>query len=197
MNINSAQFILGITQEQSLSQGLVEENFPHFAVIGRSNVGKSSFINTITNKKDLAYSGSRPGVTQQINLFLLNRKIYLDDMPGYGYAKISFKERKKLEDLIFWYFKPAKENGAGVNLVKVFQLVDALVGPTQLDLMMGEFLINQKFKTIIVANKIDKIKQSQIHRSLTNIKNLFHGMKVIPFSSKTGEGKKEILKEFE
>jgi len=191
MIIHSAKFLAGITIEHPKSL----ENYPHFAVIGRSNVGKSSFINSVTQQKDLAYTGARPGVTQQVNLFLLNKKIYLSDMPGYGYARLSYHQRLDLEALITWYLDVENDEENPRVFTKVFHLVDAEVGPTKLDLTMRDFLAKQPFQTIVVANKIDKLKSSQRTKALGNIETCFHGLQIIPYSSKTGEGKKDILRE--
>ncbi len=192
MNINSAKFIRGIVMDQEVHY----ERFPLFAVIGRSNVGKSSFINTITSIKGLAHTGGRPGVTQQVNLFLLNKRTYLADMPGYGYARISGEQRNVLENLIFGFLDWRHLGETQITSVKVFHLVDANVGPTALDLDMREFLSGQPYEVVIIANKADKLKSGPLAKAMANIKKLFPEAKIIPFSSKTGLGKKEVLKEF-
>ena len=186
MSINTATYLRSIM----IPDDLPEDQLPQFAFFGRSNVGKSSFINTITNQHKLARSGSTPGVTKKVNLFLINRKFYFADLPGYGYAKMSIKDRKVLEDLIFWYLAERHNKFQAICL-----LVDARIGPTSNDLDVIEFLYEQKLNTVVIASKIDKLKQSERAKHLKAI----HGqipahISVIPFSSTTGEGKKEVLK---
>jgi GTP-binding protein len=174
----------------SLPSALPQDNLPQFAFIGRSNVGKSSFINTVTGISNLCRSGSTPGVTKKVNLFLVNRKYYFADLPGYGYAKMSLKERRELEKLIFWYLSERQN-----QFRQIFLLIDAQIGPTPNDLDVMEFLLQQGLPATIVASKIDKLKPSEKNRQIQNIRSqLPPHFNLIPFSSHSGEGKKEILK---
>jgi GTP-binding protein len=173
----------------STSADLPDDQLPQFAFIGRSNVGKSSFINSITGQKDLARTGSTPGLTKKVNLFLTDNKFYLADLPGYGYAKMMKGERKKLEELIFWFLTSSRD-----SFRQVFLLVDAEVGPTANDLDVIEFLDQENFPTTIVASKIDRIKPAQRHKAISNIvRQIPQHFEIIPFSSKNGQGKQEIL----
>ncbi len=187
MEINSAKFIRGIQPGQEFAP---EKKFTQFAVVGRSNVGKSSFINSVTKHKNLCFSGSTPGVTQQANIFLLNKRTYLTDLPGYGYAKMPLKLKLDLQQMIIWYL-----GDSGIKFNRIFMVVDAVVGPTQHDFDMRDFLIDHEIPTTIIANKIDKLKQGQRAMALRNVQISFGTMKVIAYSSKTGEGRREVLQE--
>lgn len=185
MSINTAVYFRSIVGPNDLP----EEQYPQYAFIGRSNVGKSSFINTITNQSKLARSGSTPGVTKKVNLFLVNRKNFFADLPGYGYAKVSLKARKELEELIFWYL--GEEHN---NFKTIFLLVDSRLGLTANDADVVEFLYNKGLPTVIIASKVDKLKNKDRTMALRNLKtSLPEGFTVIPFSAQTGEGKKEVL----
>ena len=188
MKITVAKFLRGV----SINDNFDLEKFPHFVVVGRSNVGKSSFINSLTNHPGLCRTGSTPGLTREANLFILNKKIYLSDLPGYGYAKLSRDKRMGLEDLIFWYI-----GGAKIKFTKVFQLVDGCVGPTPLDVDMYNFLIKQNLEVVIIATKIDRVKQANLHRTLHQINLQLPGSVVIAYSTKSGIGKKQVEAELE
>jgi GTP-binding protein len=174
MQINSAKFVKGITG----SDPILEGNFSQIAFIGRSNVGKSSVINSLTNQKGLAITSSSPGRTRQINLFLINKAYYLLDLPGYGYAKASHEVRDQLFKLIDWYlFKsPYKQK-------KVVLIIDGNVGPTVDDLEMLHTLEHYKKEVVIVANKIDKIKKSKYAAHIQEIQDLVGEHVIIPYSS--------------
>ena len=183
MNITSAKFIKGIVDADSA----LEANFPQIAFIGRSNVGKSSIINSLTKQKDLAKTSSFPGRTQQINLFLINNNTYLVDLPGYGYAKLSKESREDLQDLISWYLFDS-----GYVQKKVVMIVDAFIGPTASDIEMFEALTEHEKDIVIIANKVDKIKKSEYTKQLQKIKDTFNEYKVIAYSSVKGIGAREL-----
>ncbi len=184
MNITSAQFIKGVTDGQEVE----DLAFPQVAFIGRSNVGKSSTINALTKVRGLAKTSSFPGRTRQINVFLINNKFYLIDLPGYGYAKVSKVERAKIEEVINSYlFNPA------IPQRKVVLIIDAYVGPTDSDLEMLDALLEHKKDVIILANKIDKVKKSHQKATIDTIRETLHGQRVIPFSSKEKTGITETL----
>lgn len=186
MTITSAQFIKGVTDGREVE----DLQFSQVAFIGRSNVGKSSTINAITKVKGLAKTSSFPGRTRQINVFLINNKFYLIDLPGYGYAKVSKVERQKIEDVINSYlFNPL------IVQKKVVLIIDAYVGPTDSDLEMLDALLENHKNVVILANKVDKVKKSQLHKQLESIKATLHGQKVIPFSAEEKIGLNEILEE--
>ncbi len=186
MNINSAQFIKGVTDGREVEN----LEFPQVAFIGRSNVGKSSTINTLTKVKGLAKTSSFPGRTRQINVFLINNKFYLVDLPGYGYAKVSKVERQQIEDVINSYlFNPL------IVQKKVVLIIDAYVGPTESDLEMLDALLEHGRSVVILANKIDKVKKSHQKATIDKIRETLHGQLVIPFSAEEKIGLNEILNE--
>ena len=186
MVITSTQFIKGVTN----GDDILDLNLPQVAFIGRSNVGKSSTINALTKVKGLAKTSSFPGRTRQINVFLINNKFYLIDLPGYGYAKVSKVERAAIEEVINSYlFHP------GIQQKKVVLIIDAFVGPTDSDLEMLDALLEHKKDVIILANKIDKVKKSVQLNTLTKIKETLHGQIVVPFSAEEKKGMGEVLEE--
>ncbi len=151
------------------------EHYPHpqkeeVVFLGRSNVGKSSFINSFTNKKKLAYTSSTPGKTQVINFFLVNESFYLVDVPGYGYARVSKKQREAFGKMIEKYLTIRE------SLKMAVLLVDFKVGPTEDDIMMYEFLKYYNIQTLIVATKKDKVKNSLQAKHKKNILNKMQGL---------------------
>lgn len=186
MNITSAQFVKGVTHGDDVA----DLQFPQVAFIGRSNVGKSSTINILTKVKGLAKTSSFPGRTRQINVFLINNKFYLIDLPGYGYAKVSKSERAEIESVISSYlFNPR------ISPKRVVLIIDACVGPTESDLEMLDALLGDGKDVVILANKIDKVKKSTRHSVLAKIKETLHGQLVIPFSAEERIGVSEVLAE--
>lgn len=184
MKINSARFIKGIVNPDDM----LNETLPQFAFIGRSNVGKSSLINILTKQKQLAKTSSFPGHTRQINLFLINNKFYLVDLPGYGFARLSSGGRDKIYELINGYLfgENQKQN-------KVFLIIDAVVGPTKDDLETLKALEDEKKDIVILLNKIDKIKKSELQKQVIIIKSKLGNHQTILFSTKTGVGLGELL----
>ncbi len=179
MNITSATFVKGIVGEDEVLDG----GKPKIVFIGRSNVGKSSLINALTHQKDLARTSSFPGRTTEINLFLINKKWYLVDLPGYGYAKASRDARERLEHLIQWYLFESP-----YTQKKVVHIIDASVGMTESDMQMFYSLVEHKKDIVVVANKIDKIKKSAIAAQLQKIQEYVGQYKVIPCSVKKNIG---------
>jgi len=168
----------------------LEDGIPQIAFIGRSNVGKSSVINSLTRQKDLAITSSSPGHTRQINLFLINKSFYLLDLPGYGFAKASHGVREQLFKLIDWYlFKSPHQQK------KVVLIIDANIGPTDDDLEMLRTLEDFQKDVVIVANKIDKIKKSKYVDQLQEIQDLAGEHKVIPYSSHDKIGRSALVNE--
>lgn len=159
------------------------------AFVGKSNVGKSSLINTLVNRKSLARTSSSPGKTRTINFYNIENKIYFVDLPGYGYAKVSKQEQIKWANMIESYLKKREQ------LKYVIMLIDIRHEPSANDKMMYEWLKHYGFKIIIVATKSDKIKKSQLYKQLLFIKNclnLKNDEILIPFSSLTKQGKQEL-----
>src|SRR3989344_388076 len=183
MKITSAKFVKGVKG----SSDMPADKMFQVAFIGRSNVGKSSVINALTNQNNLAKTSSSPGRTTEINLFLINNSFYLVDLPGYGFAKTSLKNREKLRKLIRWYLIES-----GLNQKKVFLIIDAELGPTKADMeVLANFEETNK-NIVVIANKIDKLKSSDYERAITGIKKIFTGYRIIPFSAKKKIGIKEL-----
>ena len=168
---------------------LPENTLPEFAFAGKSNVGKSSLINALMNRKALARTSSQPGKTQTINFYNINGDLYYVDLPGYGYAKVPQSEKVKWGKMIENYLHTSKK------LQAVFLLIDIRHDPSANDKMMYDWMVYQGFTPIIIATKLDKIKRSQIQK---NVKAIREGLKVkpgtviIPFSSETKQGRDEL-----
>ena len=165
-------------------------DLPEIALVGRSNVGKSSLINCLANRKNLARTSSTPGKTATINFYEIGGKFRLVDLPGYGYAKVSRQEKEKWAGMIENYL--AKRE----NLVQVIQLVDARHKPTADDKTMFEWICSYNYEPFVVATKLDKLKKSQIEANLTAIYeelNLNEDSVLIPFSSENRDGRAEVL----
>lgn len=183
MEITSAEFVKSVVDPKLLPA----DNQPQVAFLGRSNVGKSSLINSLTKKKGLSRTSSTPGRTQMINLFKINKSFYLVDLPGYGYAKASVTNKKVFQDLIFGYLDSAK------RLVLAVAIIDARVGPTALDLQMLIHLEEQRIPFIVIANKIDKLSRTERTKMFRDLEDKLPGAKILPHSAETSEGRGEIL----
>jgi GTP-binding protein len=180
MKITSAQFMRGITG----TNDILESDIPQVAIIGRSNVGKSTIINSLTGQKLLARTSDYPGFTEEINVFWVNRKVYLLDLPGYGFAKASRDRKEKLEKLIRWYLFESDYKQKNVLL-----LVDAFVGVTKDDVEMLSALMQFSKNIVIVANKIDKIPKSKYEEHMQKIRDIVgEAYPIIPYSSKAKVG---------
>ena len=171
------------------SNEILDDGIPQIAFIGRSNVGKSSLINSLTGVKDLARTSSTPGRTQELNVFMINKSVYFVDLPGYGFAKTSLDIFKSHNDLVYWYLFNSEHNP------RVVLIIDAEVGMTKSDLGMLEALEEKGRDIVVVANKIDKIKKSQAGNQIKKLRELFNGHKLIPFSSETKVGIGELSQE--
>ena len=175
--------VCGITSK------LPETDRVEIAFAGKSNVGKSSLINALMNRKALARTSATPGKTQTINFYNVNDVMYLVDLPGYGYAKVSESEKVKWGQLIERYLNTSKQ------LKAVFLLIDIRHDPSANDKMMYEWIVNQGYNPIIIATKLDKLKRSQVQKHVKMIKeglNLIPGTTIIPFSAETKQGREEI-----
>ena len=165
---------------------------PQIALSGRSNVGKSSLINTLLGRKSLARVSSSPGKTITINYYDIDKKIYLVDLPGYGYAKRSKESKVGWSTLTEDYFL---KNPSADSIKTVIQLIDIRTGPTDDDIMMINWLIDNQIKFIVVATKTDKFSKTQLANALSDLEeNYFKGtgIEIIPFSSVTREGKETV-----
>ena len=181
-NIN-LETVCGITSV------LPENDKPEIAFAGKSNVGKSSLINALMNRKSYARISATPGKTQTINFYNINDEMYLVDLPGYGYAKVSEQEKAQWGKLIERYLHTSGQ------LRAVFLLIDIRHAPSANDKMMYHWIVEQGYQPIIIATKLDKIKRSQVQKCIKILKEgleLVPGTKVIPFSSQTKQGRDEI-----
>ncbi len=156
------------------------------AFVGRSNVGKSTLLNSLLNRKKLAKVSSKPGKTRSINFFLVNNSIYFVDLPGYGYASVSKGEREKWKKLVESYLLSERKK-------LLIILVDAKVGPTKLDIDMVEYVKYYNIDFCIVATKSDKISNNKLFTSIKKIKNELNISEVIPFSALKGTGKDKLM----
>ena len=173
-----------------ITSTLPENDKPEIAFAGKSNVGKSSLINALMNRKSLARISATPGKTQTINFYNINREIYLVDLPGYGYAKVSEKEKEAWGKMIERYLHKS------TMLKAVFLLIDIRHDPSKNDKMMYDWILHQGYEPVIIATKLDKLKKSQVAKQLKAIRTglgLVSGTTVIPFSAKTKQGRDEIL----
>ncbi len=186
INFNKADFILSATvPSQFLHDGL-----PQIAFAGRSNVGKSSVINRVVNRRNFARVGASPGKTTQINYFKIDGRLYLVDLPGYGYAKVSKAERDRWGRLMENYFQSAGLIDLGVLIV------DARHKPTADDVTMREWFRQSGCPMVVVANKLDKLKKSEIEPNLARIRetlDLGAEDTLVPFSAEKGEGKDALI----
>ncbi len=185
MIIKSADLetVCGITSR------LPDNRFPEVAFAGKSNVGKSSLINGLLNRKALARTSSQPGKTQTINFYNINRQLYFVDLPGYGFAKVSKSEQEKWGPMIERYLHGSKQ------LRAVFLLVDIRHEPGQNDITMYDWICHQGYDPIIIATKLDKIKRSQVPKHLKMLREglgVKPGSLIIPFSAMTKQGRDEI-----
>lgn len=172
-----------------ITSRLPENSRPEVAFAGKSNVGKSSLINGLLNRKALARTSAQPGKTQTINFYNVNDEVYLVDLPGYGYAKISQEIREKWGKMIERYLH---ESG---QLKAVFLLIDIRHEPSANDRDMYNWILYQGYEPIIIATKLDKIKRSQISKQLKLLRDglkVTAGTKIIPFSAETKQGRDEI-----
>lgn len=171
--------------------GFLRDGLPQFAFAGRSNVGKSSVINRLVGRKNLAYVGASPGKTTQINYFLVDKGAYLVDLPGYGYAKVSRAEKERWGRLMESYF----QDEGGILTAGVL-IVDIRHKPTENDLTMHTWFRETGCPEIVVANKLDKLKKSQVEPALALIREtleLTDADILVPFSAEKGTGKEELI----
>ena len=178
----SLETVIGVTSQ------IPENQKMEIAFAGKSNVGKSSLINALMNRKSLARTSSQPGKTQTINFYNVNEELYFVDLPGYGYAKVSQKEKEKWGKMIEKYLHTSKV------LQAVFLLIDIRHEPSANDKQMYDWIMSNGFHPIIIATKLDKIKRSQLSKQIKLIKQglgVDSDTIVIPFSSETKQGREE------
>ena len=190
MNVTKVNLetVCGITSK------LPENLLPEFAFAGKSNVGKSSLINGLMNRKSYARTSSQPGKTQTINFYNINEQLYFVDLPGYGYAKVSMELRAKWGKMIERYLKKSEQ------LKLIFLLVDIRHEPSENDRDMYDWIVHNGFQPIVIATKLDKINRSQIAKQTklirTSLKMPKDGI-LIPFSAETKQGRDEIWSRIE
>lgn len=182
MKISSAEFIKSAFEESHWVSG----ELPEVSFLGRSNVGKSSLLNSLLERKKLAKTSNTPGRTQAINFFLINDRFYFVDLPGYGFAKVPKKMREDWGKMAEDYLAKRKQ------LVLSIQLVDARHSPTALDRQLYEWLTFHRKNSLVVATKADKLSNNKLNKSLDDIRRQMPDCKVLPYSSVTGKGREEV-----
>ena len=190
MKINTIELIISAVRESQYPTDKLKE----FLLVGRSNVGKSSFINTLVGRKNIAYTSGKPGKTQTLNFYLANNSFYLVDVPGYGYAAVNKKIQEKFGKMIEEYLEKRDE------LIRVFMLVDFRHKPTEDDKLMYNFLKYYNIPVTIIATKVDKVGSSKLEKNkklILDTLDLVVGDDLILFSSITKLGKEEVLKKIE
>jgi len=190
MKINSVELTISAVRQSQYP----EDKNPEFLLVGRSNVGKSSFINSIIERRNLARVSSKPGKTQTLNFYNINNEFYLVDVPGYGYASVSKEMQAKFGKMIEEYIENRD------SLKRVFMLVDFRIKPTQDDLLMYNFLKYYNLPVTIVATKVDKVSRNDRDKQIkliTDELDIRDDDKLVLFSIKTKLGKSEIHKEIE
>ena len=186
MNLHNAEFVISAASDRDFPR----DGLPQIAFAGKSNVGKSSVINKLLLRKNLARVGETPGKTTHINFFKIDGKAYFVDLPGYGYAKVSQKEKERWAGLIDGYFAASGLITLGI------QIVDARHKPTALDVNMADWFLQTGCPFLVVANKLDKLRKSDIPGNLAQIREtlgLREDCPVIPFSAEKGTGREELL----
>ena len=186
LNFQKAEFV----RSAAAKDGFLRDGLPQFAFAGRSNVGKSSVINRLLQRKNFARVGEKPGKTIHVNYFTVDNKCYLVDLPGYGYAKVSQAEKERWGKLMEDYFA-ANRIDLGI------MIVDARHAPTNNDITMASWFIQSGCPFVVIANKLDKLKKSEIEPNLQTIREdleLPEDCIVIPFSAEKGTGRDELVK---
>ena len=187
MKITSAEFIKSAFEEAHWTT----DGLPEIAFLGRSNVGKSSLLNSLLQRKGLARTSNTPGRTQSINFFLINERFYFADLPGYGYARVSKMMRSDWGKMAEEYLTKRRE------LVLFIQLVDSRHAPTTLDQNLHEWLQFHQKNSIVVATKSDKLSSNGLNKSLAEIERTLPESKIISFSAQTGKGRETVWREIE
>lgn len=187
MNLHNVEFILSAARSDDFRR----DGLPQIVFAGKSNVGKSSVINRVLLRKNFARVGESPGKTVHINYFLLDKKAYLVDLPGYGYAKVPMSEKQRWAKLMERYF--AEDGLITLGIL----IVDARHKPTENDVTMANWFINSGCRFVVVANKLDKLKKSQIEPNMDCIRqtlSLPEDVEIIPFSAEKGDGRDVLVK---
>ena len=189
MNLHNAEFLKSVTEPRNF----ISDTLPQIVFAGKSNVGKSSVLNCVLRRKNYARVGQKPGKTIHINYFMIDEMCYFVDLPGYGYAKVSKTERARWGRLMEQYF------AAGLVDLGVM-IVDSRHKPTADDCVMASWFLQTGCPLVVVANKVDKLKKSQIEPNLAVIREtlqLFEETPIIPFSAEKGTGRDELVARLE
>jgi len=185
MKIASSEFVKSAFDKSHW----VSDQRPEIAFLGRSNVGKSSLINSLLLRRGLARTSNTPGRTQSINFFLINESFYFVDLPGFGFARVSKAMRADWGKMAEEYLEQRRE------LVLSIQLVDSRHEPTELDRQLNEWLVFHKKKHFVAATKSDKLSGNELRKSLAGLEKTFATSRIIPFSARTGVGRENIWSE--
>ena len=188
MNIHKAEFV----RSAAAAKDFLRDGRPQLAFAGRSNVGKSSVINRVLNRKNFARVGETPGKTVHINFFRIDGKAYFVDLPGYGYAKVPLAEKERWGKLMEQYFSVPERISLGILIV------DARHKPTQNDVTMARYFLDSGRPFVVVANKLDKLKKSELEPNMELIRQtlaLPASCVLIPFSAEKGTGRDELVRE--
>ena len=186
LNLNKAEFLKSAVSPS----GFLAADLPCIVFAGKSNVGKSSVINRLLNRKNFARVGSQPGKTVHVNYFCIDGRAYFVDLPGYGYASVAKTERARWGKLMEAYF------AAPATLTFGIMLVDARHAPTANDVVMANYFLQSGKPFVVVANKLDKLKKSEIESNLARIREVLSlpdDVRLIPFSAEKGDGRDELL----
>ena len=186
LNLNNAVFVTSAASEKQF----ISSSVKGIAFAGKSNVGKSSVINSLLNRKNLAKTGAQPGKTVHVNYFLIDDRVYFIDLPGYGYAKVSASEKERWGKLMESFFAGNDTYDIGIFIV------DARHKPTQNDVTMAEYFKSSGKKFAVIANKTDKLKKSEIESNMKLIREtlgLSDDTELIPFSAQSGSGRAEVM----
>ncbi|MBC3898295.1 YihA family ribosome biogenesis GTP-binding protein [Acetobacterium malicum] len=190
MKVSKAEIVISAVAEAQYP----DDNLPEIVLLGRSNVGKSTFVNTLIERRSLARTSSQPGKTQTMNFYRINDLFHFVDMPGYGYAKASKTEREKWGKMIEKYLRNRE------NVAMIFQLIDSRHDPSEDDLLMYEWLVHYGLNPMIIGTKADKISKTNQKKSISRIAkllNLRSSREVILFSAETKLGKEEVWEHIE
>ncbi|MBQ1642284.1 MAG: YihA family ribosome biogenesis GTP-binding protein [Oscillospiraceae bacterium] len=186
LNLNNAVFVTSAASEKQF----ISSSVKGIAFAGKSNVGKSSVINSLLNRKNLAKTGAQPGKTVHVNYFLIDDRVYFIDLPGYGYAKVSASEKERWGKLMESFFAGNDTYDIGIFIV------DARHKPTQNDVTMADYFKSSGKKFAVIANKTDKLKRSEIESNMKLIREtlgLSDDTELIPFSAQSGTGRAEVM----
>ena len=187
MRITSAEFITSAFQESDWPR----DRQPEIAFMGRSNVGKSSIINSLLNTRGLARTSNTPGRTQSLNFFSINNSFRFVDLPGFGYARVPKSIRSEWGEMVTSYLAKREQ------LVLSIQLVDSRHEPTKLDLQLNDWLEHSAQPRLIVATKSDKLSNNELKTSLQRVRRALNAESVVAFSAKTGKGREEVWRMIE